>query len=256
MAVALPTSTAIGVCFVPMRIFSRLRRVTIPALLVVLAATACSGGDEGAATPDRPPAAVALEQARTVMESVPQFQFELTHPNGTTTLQGGLQLRRASGTVIAPDSMSLDAEADLGRVFVRVQAIVIGEQTWMTNPLTGNWSSIAPKDSPFSFLDPVGLVANVLGQTSDPAYAASTFATTGQLVINGTVPAEALEPLVGTVIRGAVLDGTLVIDAESFEMRSARLAGKLQPNDDDTFVRLITFSDFDSDLIILPPVVQ
>jgi hypothetical protein len=191
------------------------------------------------------------------MENVPQFQFELTHSNGTTTLEGGLQLRKASGTVVAPDdSMSLDAEADLGRIFVRVQAIVIGERTWMTNPLTGNWSTIAPQDSPFSFLDPVGLVANVLQQTTDASYAESGSADASKLVINGKVPAEALEPLVGTVIRGATLDTTLVIDAETFLLHSARLSGKLQPNDDESFFRLITFSGFDDDLIILPPGVK
>jgi hypothetical protein len=191
------------------------------------------------------------------MEHVPQFQFELTHPSGTTTLAGGLQLRKASGTVIAPDdSMSLDAQADLGRIFVRVQAIVIGEKTWMTNPLTGNWSSIDPQDSPFIFLDPVGLVANVLGQTTDASYAESGSADAGQLVINGKVSAGALEPLVGTVIRAATLDTTLVIDAQTLMLKSARLSGKLQPNDDETFVRLITFSGFDADLIILPPGVK
>ncbi|MDA0676797.1 MAG: LppX_LprAFG lipoprotein [Chloroflexi bacterium] len=237
--------------------FARLCRAAIPALLVVLVAVACSGGNQGAATPDRPTATVALERAQAAMENSPQFQFELSHPNGTTTLEGGLQLRKASGTVIAPDdSMSLDAEADLGRIFVRVQAIVIGEQTWMTNPLTGNWSSIAPQDSPFSFLDPVGLVANVLEQTTDASYAESGSADAGQLVINGEVPAEALEPLVGTVIRGATLDATLVIDAETFLLQSAKLSGKLQPNDDETFVRLITFSGFDADLTILPPGVK
>ena len=254
MVVTLSTGTFIGVCFVPMNRFFKLLRVMLLTLCVVLTAVACSGDDTGAATPDRPAAAVALEQARSAMADIPQFKFELTHPTGKTTLQGGLGLRKASGTVIAPDKMSLDAEADLGRVFVRIQAVVIDGQTWMTNPLTGNWSSIPLQDSPFSFLDPVGLVANVLDQTSEPSYADSGFSNAGQLVINGKLPAKALAPLVGTVIGDAVLDATLVIDANTFLLQSARLSGKLQLDDDETFVRLISFSGFDAELSIEPPV--
>lgn len=231
-------------------------KATFVLLISVLAATAaaCSSGASPAPTVELPSAQQALDNALAAMSEVPQFEFELTHPEGTTSLDGGLDLRRAEGAVITPERLSVKAEANLGRVFVKVDAVVIQGQTWMTNPLTGNWATIAPEDSPFSFLDPVRLVTNVLARTTNPAYPASGGLSGGQIVLNGFVPSEALQPLVGTVIPGVELDVTLSLDSESFLLTSARLTGALQPEDEANFVRLIRFSGFDDELAIEPPI--
>ncbi len=188
------------------------------------------------------------------MAEVPQFEFELTHPEGTTSLDGGLDLRRADGAVITPERLTVAAEADLGRIFVKISAVVIEGETWMTNPLTGNWASIAPEDSPFSFLDPVRLVTNVLAQTEQPTYPDSGGFSNGNIVLNGLVPSEALQPLVGTVTPGQKLDVTLSLDPDTFLLTSARLTGALQPGDGADYVRLIRFSGFEADLAIDPPI--
>ncbi len=188
------------------------------------------------------------------MASVPQFEFELTHPEGTTSLDGGLDLRRADGAVIAPERLKVSAEANLGRIFVKVDAVVIEGQTWMTSPLTGNWSSVAPEDSPFSFLDPVRLVTNVLELTTDPAYPANGGSSGGEIVLEGKVASEALRPLVGTVLPGELLDVKLTLEPDSFLLTSARLTGRLQPDDQANYVRLIRFSGFEDNLVIEPPI--
>lgn len=217
-------------------------------------AAACSSGESTAPTADLPSAQEALDNALTAMSEVPQFEFELTHPEGTTSLDGGLNLRRADGAVITPGRLNVNAEANLGRIFVKVDAVVIEGQTWMTNPLTGNWTTVAPEDSPFSFLDPVKLVTNVLARTSNPVYPASGAVSGGQIVLNGQVPSEALQPLVGTVTPGIQLEVTLSVDPETFLLTSARLSGALQPDDEANFVRLIRFSGFEDELVIEPPI--
>lgn len=228
--------------------------------VVALAAGACSSGESApptatpTPTPEPPTAQEALDNARAAMAEVPQFEFELTHPEGTTSLDGGLDLRRAEGVVIAPERLSVSAEANLGRIFVKVNAVVIEGQTWMTSPLTGNWGSVAPEDSPFSFLDPVRLVTNVLVQTTDPAYPANGGPSGDQIVLEGKVPSEALKPLVGTVLTGAVLDVELTLERDTFLLTSARLTGKLQTDDQANYVRLIRLSGFDADLVIEPPI--
>lgn len=222
--------------------------------VLAVAAAACSSSDSAEPTIEPPTAQQALDNALAAMSEVPQFEFELTHPEGTTSLDGGLDLRRAEGAVIAPERLSVNAEANLGRIFVKVDAIVIEGQTWMTNPLTGNWSSIAPEDSPFSFLDPIQLVTNVLASTKNPEYPADGALSGGQLVLNGVVPSETLQPLVGTVTPGITLNVTLSLDPETFLLNSARLAGALQPDDEANFVRLIRFSGFEADLVIEPPI--
>ncbi len=221
---------------------------------LALIAAACTSSEASPPTTELPTAQKALDNALAAMSVVPQFEFELTHPEGTTSLDGGLDLRRADGAVITPEQLKVSAEANLGRIFVKVDAVVIEGQTWMTNPLTGNWSTIAPEDSPFSFLDPVRLVTNVLAQTTNPTYPASGGLSGGQIVLTGEVPSEALQPLVGTVIPGEKLDVTLSLDPESFLLKSARLEGVLQPDDEADFVRLIRFSGFEDNLVIEPPI--
>jgi hypothetical protein len=239
-----------------MRILTTYRRITLALIGVILAALAvsCSSDPEGTVVATVPAPPVVLENARVAMAEVPQFEFELTHPKGTTALDGGLELRRAEGAVIAPKQLSVLAEANLGRLFVKVEAIVIDGQTWMTNPITGNWSTIAPQDSPFSFLDPVRLVTNVLDQTTEPTFTGDPGVGTGNLTLDGKVPSEALQPLVGIVLPGAVLDVALSVDAETFLLKTARLSGRLQADDDEDFVRLITFSGFEDELVIEPPI--
>lgn len=217
-------------------------------------AAACSSGESAEPTTELPSPQEALDNALAAMSEVPQFEFELTHPEGTTSLDGGLKLRRAEGAVITPGHLKVNAEANLGRIFVKVDAVVIKGQTWMTNPLTGNWATVAPEDSPFSFLDPVRLVTNVLARTTTPAYPASGGLSGGQIVLNGQVPSEALQPLVGTVIPGVLLDATLSLDPDTFLLNSARLTGSLQPDDEANYVRLIRFSGFEAALVIEPPI--
>ena len=231
-----------------MRAFSIFLGVTL-----VITAAACSNGGSETPNPEVPSPQLALENAQAAMADVPQFEFELTHPEGTTTLEGGLDLRRAEGIVITPGRLSVEAEANIGRLFVRIQAVVIEGQTWMTNPLSGNWSRVAPQDSPFSFLDPVSLVTNVLAQTTDPVYPADTGVSTDEIVLIGKVPSEALKPLVGIVLPGALLDVRLTLNAQSFLLTEARLTGKLQSGDENNFVRLIRLSGFEADLVIEHP---
>ena len=155
------------------------KALLVAVALAVFALAGCSRSSDTepvtvqptATTPPVPPvtAPEAVALAREAMTDLASFRFELTHDSGFTALSGGLELSRAGG-VVAQDGLDLEAEAKIGRAFVRIEAIVIDEQTWMTNPLTGAWSEIPPEDSPFSFLDPVKLVADILGDTRDAVF--------------------------------------------------------------------------------------
>jgi hypothetical protein len=186
------------------------------------------------------------------MANLSSFNFELTHDSGFTSLSGSLQVTVASGTV-ASNGLDLEAEANIGRAFVRVKAIVIDEQTWMTNPLTGNWSEIPPEDSPFSFLDPVKLVADILGDTQQPEYDSST-SSAGNIEMTGVIPATSLAALVGTVDQDAVPSLALTIDATSNLLTKIVISGIVQPDDEPDTVRVITLSEFDKPVSLEPPI--
>jgi hypothetical protein len=186
------------------------------------------------------------------MAALDSFNFELTHDSGFTTLSSALQLSRASG-IVATDSLDLEAEANIGRAFVRVEAVVIRDRTWMTNPLTGVWSEIAPEDSPFSFLDPVKLVADILGATQNPAYPFDG-ESTGEITVTGSIPAPTLAALVGTVNPDAVPSVELTLDPANYVLKKIIISGNVQPEDEPNTVRVITLSEFDKPVSIEPPI--
>ena len=134
-----------------------------------------------------------------------------------------------------------------------MEAVVIGEQTWMTNPLTGVWSEIAPEDSPFAFLDPVKLVADILGDTQQATYLADS-SSNGNVMIEGQIPAESLAALVGTVDPNALPTVLLTVDATSHLLKKIVLSGIVQPEDEIDTIRVITFLEFNKQTLLEPPI--
>ncbi len=186
------------------------------------------------------------------MAALDSFSFQLTHDSGHTTLSGALELSRAGG-LVATNGLDLEAEANIGRAFVRVEAIVIDEQTWMTNPLTGVWSEIASEDSPFSFLDPVKLVADILGDTQQATYPVDA-TNNGDIQISGTIPAASLAALVGTVDPTAIPSVVLILDAESKLLNKIVISGVVQTEDEPGTIRVITLAEFDKQVSLEPPI--
>jgi hypothetical protein len=226
---------------------------TTAIVILLVIAGACSSEEstpEPVATPVTPAEVVALSQH--AMSALDSFSFQLTHDVGHTTLSGALQLTRAGG-LVATNGLDLEAEANIGRAFVRVEAVVIGEQTWMTNPLTGVWSEIAPEDSPFSFLDPVKLVADILGDTEQATYPTDS-SSAGNVIVIGTIPAESLAALVGSVDPTAVPNVELTLDSNSKRLNKIVITGVVQPEDESNTIRVITLSEFDQQVSLEPPI--
>ena len=182
--------------------------------------------------------AQAVDLSRTAMQDLNNFSFELTHPQGFTTLAGSLEMTKAGG-IVTSNGFDLNAEAKIGRAFVRVEAIVINDKTWMTNPLTGMWSQVAPEDSPFSFLDPVKLVADILGETQHARYEEN------EQMSN--------ELIVGEVQREAMPDVSLTLDAQSYLLKKIVITGIAQPEDESNTIRVITLSNFNAKVSLQPP---
>jgi hypothetical protein len=233
------------------------RRTSVFTLFVLLLALSIVFGcskSEPTPVPVAPQitAAEAVEMSKSAMADLQSFSFELTHDSGFTSLSGSLELTRASG-VVAPNGLDLEAEANIGRAFVRVEAVVIDDRTWMTNPLTGVWSEIPPEDSPFSFLDPVKLVADILGETQGASYPSESI-TNDDIVVSGQITAPTLAALVGTVDQDAVPDVVLTLDSSEYLLKRIVISGKVQPSDEPTTVRVITLSEFDKQVSLEPPI--
>lgn len=223
------------------------------ATIALLAVAGCSNSepDPVPATP-QVTAPEAIDRTKAAMASLDSFSFQLSHEAGHTTLSGALELSRAGG-LVATNGLDLEAEANIGRAFVRVEAVVIGQQTWMTNPLTGVWSEIPPEDSPFAFLDPVKLVADILGDTQEATYSDESSGE-DEILVTGTIPSVSLATLVGSVDPNASPDVTLTIDSESNLLKTVRISGIVQPEDTADTIRVITLTEFDKQVSLEPPI--
>ena len=225
----------------------------LSAFVMAACATSEDRTPEPTATPV--PASVVLANTEAAMSQVNQFEFELTHPQGRTSLGDGMELRRAEGAVVLPDRLEVKAEVEFRPVFLNLEARVIGDQAWVTNPLAaGAWTETPVGESPLAFLDPAQLVSDVLAQLDGVSYPASGPTSTGPIILEGTVEAEALSALVASVEAGSILNVRMTIDRETSRLTEALITGRLQSGDTPDAARLIRLSGFDSVIVIEPPV--
>jgi hypothetical protein len=116
------------------------------------------------------------------------------------------------------------------------------------------WSEIAPEDSPFAFLDPVKLVADILGDTQQAVYPANDQSSSGDTEISGLIPAKSLASLVGSVDPDATPNVLLTIDSTSNLLKKIVIFGVVQAEDEPGTMRVITLSKFDEPSTLEPPI--
>ena len=203
-------------------------------------------------TNSAPSASTLVEYAQVTMGAASSFRFRLVHEHGRTVLPGGLALRDVEGKVVMPDRIALVAGANLGRAFVTVELVVLGDMTYMTNPLTGNWSQISRTESPISFFDPAALIADILSDLDDPYYLFSDAANI--TLIGGTVGAKAFAVLVPDVDETRTLHVVLELDADSYAVNKVEITGSLSETETSNIKRVFEFWDINEPLNVDAPI--
>ena len=80
------------------------------------------------------------------------FEFSLNHEKGFIDIGNNINLLSAKGR-ITENGISIDSESSLGRALIKTSAIVIGNRTWITNPITQSWIEIPSDESPLNFIN-------------------------------------------------------------------------------------------------------
>ncbi len=241
--------------------------VFLPSLVFVLCLASvigCSSAPEPTATPlptstpipSPTPIPITPEEvvanAVTALTESGSVWFVLDHENGFTEALGGLQLQRVEGA-INEVGMSITAEANLGRIYIEVDAVLIGLDTWLTNPLTGEWEPLPNEENPIGFIQPIAAVRDVLEGLSDPQFIEQP--TPGNdFLITSPLQAEVMKSLLGDIKPEATGLGEVTIDHQTFQLKSARITGALQALDTDETVRIIAMSRYGEEFVIEPPI--
>ena len=224
-----------------------------------LAAVGCGGSEEQAtATPVPTPtpvidAAAVLEKTGAVMAGLSSFHFRLRHEVGSLEIASGLVLDRVDGNVVRPDRISVTFVGNLGGFALDSSLITIGSASYMTNPLTGQWETGPMSLSPLGFFSPTEGIASIISQVRAPVLTVEP-APASSYRIEGTLPAPALTPLIGsTILPDAVVDLVLTIAPDGSHLTAVRFTGRILESDVEGAIRVIELSAFDEPISIEPP---
>ena len=137
--------------------------------LSLLSATAC--GSESTPTPLQIDLSVEeiLSKAAERFESLQSFHFKMTHEGGGTPIALGLEMETVEGDVVSPDRMAVAIEAKASGLFFEVDAIAIGDNTYMTNPFTQKFEDFSDIITPGGFFDPAEGVGSIIANATNPS---------------------------------------------------------------------------------------
>ena len=236
------------------------RRLPLVIAFCALFVAACGSGEppEPTATPTPTPvpfdAPAALQRSGRVMEALDSFHFRLHHERGDMELLPGLIIDEVEGDVINPDKLSVDFSGSFGIGFaIESSLITLGDEGYMTNPVTGDWEQGPAGVSSMGFFDPAGGIVAMMAQVSQARRLDDVTGKPNSYRIGGSLPVEALAPLVGTTLEGTRVVVELTIDSNDSYLLEARFDGPVTPTDSDDVVRVITLSAFDDPISIDAP---
>ena len=185
------------------------------------------------------------------MQNLSTFHVRLEHEGGTTQFAPGVVLSEAEAEIINPDRMGASFKAQFGTLAVNSEFIAIGEDNWLTNPLSGEWEPIDADVSPLGFFNPrrgINVILAEVHSVEEPPDVNGAVYT-----LNGSVPAKALESLLGPSIEGATVTARLVIDTDGYYLTEARVDGRVVPTDVEGVVRLLWLSRFNEPMTVEAP---
>ena len=227
-------------------------------IAVAVVLVACGGSQAEptpipTATPLPPDPKAILERSGQVMASLNTFNFRMHHDVGSLEILEGLLINRVSGKIANPDKLSMEFAGSFGGGYaIKSEVITVGDQTYMTNPLTGNWEASDASISPVGFFSPTRGIAEMMAQTQDVTLL-DDGASDGAYRLSGALPTTALASLVGPTLTDRTVDLELKIDSTTDYLLEVRFIGAVTPSDVEDAERVIVLSFFNEDVVIEPP---
>ena len=237
----------------------RRRFLSLLGTVSVLALGACGpAGNEAVTSEQTPTPAALLEMASKRLAETPSVHFALD-VQGETFIDTGRNIRLlgAEGDLQRPDRVRTAFQAEVMDRAISLQLVTIGERSWTTNILTGEWDN-APlefayqPDILFSTQDGIGpvmgRVQNAQRLEDEEIEGQSTYH------LRATVDQSVVGPLTYFTITGSPVTVDLWIDQETHDLLRAQLSeppGAERPN---PAVWTLNLSHHGQNVSIEPPV--
>ncbi|MGZ5382449.1 MAG: LppX_LprAFG lipoprotein [Acidimicrobiia bacterium] len=227
------------------------------AAFVVLAAVAASCSSAEDTTTTAPPtAAELLATSAATMGSVDTVQFSIERGGEPVYIdaQGFLEFVSATGRFAAPGAAEALVTVSALGLSTEVGAVVIEGETWLTNPITGNWEPTPPGYTfdPATLFDPeVGFRAMLqegipsVEDVGDELVEEETLRH-----VRFTASGARVEVITAGMVRGEDVTIDAWIEPASGQLRRATFSTRIgaAPTEWD-----LTFFDYGADISITPP---
>ena len=190
------------------------------------------------------------------MEGLEAFHFHLHHKDGSLEFFPGLIVNEIEGNVVKPDKIYVSFRGSMGTgLAIKSNLIGIGDEVYMTNPLTGQWTAGPEAINVFGFFNPDQGVQMMMSQIEQFALVES-LGSSKFFTITGLLAVSALSPLVGSTLENSVVQVELVIDSNRFYLLEAKFMGAVTPTDSTSTTRIVTLSMFNEPASIKAPITQ
>ncbi len=220
-------------------------------LMTMFVLAGCNG-------PSVPTSTVLLAAAQKNFNDAKTFHFTLKadHLGPKPAGDPGLSsLSAAEGDVQRPDRLSTNGTVDLGGLTVSTQLVIVGDQAWYQNPLTGSFDEDDSYASFVTIFDPtkgIGVALAALRNPSTPSDGSANGAPCWK--ISGDVDSAALSALLGDAAGSAKAPrATVCIGKSDNKLYSIVLTGQVIAGDTDKTTRTIYISKYDAPVNIQPP---
>ncbi len=220
--------------------------------LLVFALTACAP-----ATPTPLSAEQIAQNAAEKSAGVSSFHFTIDLSGRPKTIDavGTLALRHAEGDVVRPDRAQSKIKVALSGVIVEIQAIGIGNQQWLTNPLSQKWEQV-PSGwgyNPAVLFDPQQGIASLLSRVKGLTRAEDdNLAGTPLYRLTGNIAGAEVAPMTANMVTGSDASFTLWIGSSDFLLRKVHISEKYDASSETTEWD-ITLSSFNQPITITAP---
>lgn len=224
-------------------------------IAVVLLGTACS--DSAATTTTAPPtAAEVLALAADTMGAVDTVQFTIERTGVPVYIdtQGFLEFVSAEGRYASPGAADALVTVSAVGLTTQVGAVVIDGDTWLTNPITGDWEPTPPG---YAF-DPATLFDPAVGFRAMLQEGIPTVEEDGEEIVEEvalrhvrfTASGERVEVVTAGLVRGEDVLIDAWIAEESGELRQARFSTTIGEGPTNWDLQLFAYG---ADIEITPP---
>src|SRR5438067_10398180 len=195
-------------------------------------------------TPTPTPAQVAQLSAA-AMAQLKSAHFVLAVDGLAQSTGFALQVSGAEGDVVAPDRLKARLKARLGQSPVDSELVVLGQERFLKNPLSGKFEPLTVPIGSLALLDPQQGAAKLLRDLKDPAAGGrETLDGAEADVIAGTLEARELTDLFGGDPGASPVPTQLWIGTADRLVHKARLSGPVAAGEPAAIVRTLTLSGF------------